>query len=56
MIRLFVLMPIVMCVIWWWYLNMKGYTAKDGLKGYLYIFAFNAVIAAFFFVLMILTR
>ncbi|WP_170176784.1 hypothetical protein [Litorilituus sediminis] len=56
MIRLFFLLPILMCAIWWWYLNQRGYTAKQGLKGYLYILAFNTIIIGFFALMIWVTN
>ena len=47
MIKLFFLLPIIMCAIWWWYLNNHGYSLKSGLKGFIYILTFNAVIISF---------
>ncbi len=48
MIRLFFLLPIVMSAIWWWYLNHRGYSIKEGLSGFIYIFIFNSIIVGFF--------
>ena len=56
MIRLFFLLPIIMCAIWWWFLNAKGYSVKDGLKGFMYILAFNAVVIVFFVVMIFVTH
>lgn len=56
MIQFFLLMPLLMSGIWWWYLNNKGFSAKDGIRGFAYIFAFNAVIIGFFFMMMVLTH
>ncbi|MEW6982333.1 hypothetical protein AAD001_06755 [Colwelliaceae bacterium 6471] len=56
MIKLFFLLPIVMCAIWWWYLNDRGYTIKEGLKGFAYIFAFNGIIVAFFVLMLFITH
>ncbi|QOL26989.1 hypothetical protein LP316_06780 [Thalassotalea sp. LPB0316] len=55
MIRLFFLIPIIMCAIWWWYLRSKGFQAKDGIKGFAYIIAFNAIIIAFFILMIWVT-
>ncbi|WDE04467.1 hypothetical protein SG34_024535 [Thalassomonas viridans] len=56
MIKFFILLPILMCGIWWWYLNEKGYTVKDGLRGFAYIISFNAVIIAFFILMIFVTH
>ncbi len=56
MIRLFFLLPIIMCVIWWWYLDNHGYSLKEGLKGFFYILSFNAVIVLFFVTMIYVTH
>lgn len=56
MIRLFFLIPIIMCAIWWWYINSKGYRVKDAKAGFIYILAFNALIIGFFILMMYLTN
>lgn len=56
MIRLFFLIPLIMCAIWYWYLKSNDYTVKQGLKGFGYIFAFNGVIIAFFVLMLYLTN
>jgi len=56
MIRLFFLLPIIMCAVWWWYLNNRGYSLKDGLKGFIYIFSFNAMIILFFILMLWITH
>jgi hypothetical protein len=55
MIKLFFLLPIIMSAIWWWYLSNRGYTVKDGLKGFGYIIAFNFVIIGFFALMIFIT-
>ncbi len=56
MIRLFFILPIIMCAIWWWYLTNRGYSLKEGLKGFIYILVFNAVIVLFFTTMIYITR
>lgn len=56
MIRLFFLLPVLMCAIWWLYLNQKGYGVKDGVKGFTYILVFNTVILGFFLIMMYVTN
>ncbi|WP_170309642.1 hypothetical protein [Litorilituus lipolyticus] len=55
MIRLFFLIPIIMCAIWWWYLTNRGYSLKQGLKGFIYILLFNAIIIGFFVMMIFVT-
>jgi len=45
-----------MCAFWWWYLNLRGYTVKDGLKGFIYILSFNAIIIGFFVIMLFVTN
>jgi hypothetical protein len=56
MIQLFFLVPILMSAIWYWYLSSNNYTIKQGLKGFGYIFAFNATIIAFFILMLFITH
>ncbi|WP_448211435.1 hypothetical protein [Colwellia sp. MEBiC06753] len=56
MIRLFFLLPIIMCGIWWYYLNLKGFQAKDGIKGFAYILTLNGIILGFLLVMMYITN
>jgi len=56
MIKLFFLLPILMCSIWWWYLNNRGFTVKEGLRGFVYIVSFNAIIIGFFIVMLFVTH
>ena len=56
MIRfLLILMPIIMCAIWYFYLSSKGYGLKDCAKGFKYILIFNAVIISFFILMIWVT-
>ena len=56
MIKFFFLLPILMSAIWWWYLNNRGYSLKDGLKGFGFIVLFNAVIIGFFTLMIFVTN
>lgn len=56
MIKFFFLLPLITCGIWWAFLNMKGYKATDGLKGFAYILTFNALIIVFFLVMIYVTK
>ncbi len=55
LLRLFFIVPIIMCLIWTWYLKKHNYTAKQGLKGFAYIFAFNGIIIGFFSLMIYIT-
>lgn len=56
MIQLFFLLPILMSAIWWLYIKSKGYTVKEGLKGFIYIASFNSIIIAFFIIMLFVTN
>jgi len=56
MIKFFFLIPIIMCAIWTWYLNYHGYSLKQGIKGFSYIFAFNAILIGFFVMMIWITH
>lgn len=55
MIRLFFLLPIIMCALWGIYLYGKGYSLKDGAKGFKKILLFNGAIIGFFVVMILVT-
>ncbi len=56
MIKFFFLIPLLMGSLWWWFLQSKGYTLKQGLKGFYYIIAFNLVIISFFVLMLYITH
>lgn len=56
MIKFFFLLPMIMSAIWWWYLNNRGYTVKDGLRGFIYILGFNAIVISFFVLMLFVTH
>lgn len=45
MVRLLFLVPLLMCLGWYFFLRQFGYTMKQGLKGFIVIISFNVVIA-----------
>ena len=55
MIRFLFLIPLLLSLGWLLYLQLNGYTVKQGLKGFVYIAIFSAVIAVFYTLLMWLT-
>ncbi|WP_199610954.1 hypothetical protein [Flocculibacter collagenilyticus] len=56
MIKIFALLPLIMSFLWWLYLRHNGWTIKQGIKGFIYIFAFNALIIGFFTVMLFITN
>lgn len=49
-------MPIIMCAIWIWYLNVHDYSLKEGIKGFTYILAFNTIFIGFFVMMIYVTH
>lgn len=56
MIKLFFLLPIIMCLVWWRYLKVKGSNVKDGVKGFAYIIALNTVFIGFLVMMVFVTN
>ncbi|WP_198677148.1 hypothetical protein [Aliidiomarina iranensis] len=56
MIRFLFLIPLLLCVIWTLYLQMRGFRIRDGKQGYIYIIVVSAVIAAFYTIMLWLTN
>ena len=56
LLRFLFILPLLMSLIWWWYLQENNYTIKQGLKGFGYIAAFNAIIISFFTLMIYLTQ
>ncbi len=56
LLRLFFILPVIMCLIWWWYLKSNNYSMKQGLKGFAYIIAFNLILVGFFSIMIHITR
>jgi hypothetical protein len=56
MIKLFFLLPIIMCLVWWRYLKAKGCSVKDGVKGFAYIIGLNTVLIGFLVMMVYVTN
>lgn len=56
MIQFFFLVPLLLSLLWWIYLREKGYTVKQGMKGFAYIIGFSAVIIGFLIVMIFVTH
>ena len=56
MIKFLFLLPIIMCLVWWKYLDSKGFSIKDGIKGFTYIVIVNMVIISFFVIMIFITH
>jgi hypothetical protein len=56
MIKLFFFLPIIMCLFWWRYLDAKGFSVKEGVKGFAYIIALNMVLIGFLVMMVYVTH
>lgn len=56
MVRLLFLVPLIMCLGWFFYLKKHGWTITQGKKGFVYIIIFNAVLALTLWGIMLLTN
>ncbi len=45
MVKLLFLIPLVMCLLWYFYLQQNNWSLTQGKKGFIYIISFNLVIA-----------
>lgn len=55
MIRFLFLVPLVLGLIWWLYLQANGFTLKQGRKGFVYILIVSVFIALIYTLLLWLT-
>ncbi|MDC8832724.1 hypothetical protein [Alteromonas gilva] len=56
MIKIIVLIPLILSLIWFGYLTINNYSVADGKQGFKYILLFSCVIAAFFTLMYWLTH
>lgn len=56
MIRLLYLLPFIMSLLWLLFLRYHQIPLKQGLRGFIYIVAFNVVLALILWGLIILTN
>lgn len=56
MVKLLFIMPLLMCLIWYLYLQQNNWTLLQGRKGFIYIISFNLVIALVLTLLVFITR
>jgi len=50
------MLPLGLCIIWFLYLGVKGYELQQGKQGFVYILIFSAIIAAFYTLMLWMTR
>jgi hypothetical protein len=56
MVKLLFILPLLMCLGWYLYLQKNNWTLKQGKKGFIYIIAFNIVIALVLTLLLFATH
>ncbi|WP_166113261.1 hypothetical protein [Pseudoalteromonas sp. Z9A5] len=56
MFRLLFLLPIVLCLGWYFFLRKNGVHIKQGKKGFMYILAFSVFVLGFFVLIMQITE
>ncbi len=56
MFRLLFLLPIILCLIWYFFLKANGVPIKQGKKGFIYILAFSAIVLGFFILMLQVTH
>ena len=52
----FFLLPLLACLGWYLYLYYRGYSLRQGLRGFIWILVVSTTLAALFTLLMWLTR
>ncbi|GAC24963.1 hypothetical protein GMES_2669 [Paraglaciecola mesophila KMM 241] len=55
MLRLLFLLPLILCLLWFAYLRLRGFSLRQGKQGFIYILVFSAIIAAFYTLMLWLT-
>ncbi|PHN90641.1 hypothetical protein CSC79_05765 [Pseudoalteromonas sp. 3D05] len=56
MFRLLFLLPVILCIIWYFFLKQNGVPIKQGKKGFIYILAFSALVLGFFILMIQVTQ
>lgn len=56
MFRLLFLLPILLCLSWYFFLRYYAIPIKQGKKGFIYILAFSAFVLGFFVLMMQITE
>ena len=56
MLKIIVLVPLILCVLWIIYLRLNKFTFEQGKQGFLYILIISSVIAAFYSMMLFLTH
>ena len=56
MFRLLFLLPIILCLGWYFFLRHYAIPIKQGKKGFIYILAFSTFVLGFFVLIMQITE
>jgi hypothetical protein len=56
MIRVLFLLPIVLCILWYWFLKSQGVPIQQGKKGFIYILSFSVFVLSFFALMIWVTQ
>ncbi len=56
MFRLLFLMPVALCLIWYFFLRQNKIPIKQGKKGFIYILIFSTLVLGFFILMMQVTH
>ncbi|MEQ3638512.1 MAG: hypothetical protein ABNH03_02040 [Alteromonas sp.] len=56
MIKIIVLIPLILSLLWFGYLQANKYSLEQGKQGFLYILVLSGVIALFYTVMIFLTH
>jgi hypothetical protein len=56
MIKIIVLVPLILSLLWFGYLQANKYSLEQGKQGFLYILVLSGVIALFYTVMIFLTH
>ncbi|CCQ09433.1 hypothetical protein PALB_2740 [Pseudoalteromonas luteoviolacea B = ATCC 29581] len=56
MIRLLFLLPVVLCIAWYFFLRCNNVPIKQGKKGFINILLFSTFVLGFFVLMMHLTQ
>lgn len=50
------LLPLILCLLWFAYLQYNGWTLAQGMQGFMYILGFSSVLAVFLTAMLFLTN
>ena len=56
MVKLFFILPLLLCLAWWTYLRQNNWTLEQGKKGFYYIIGLSLVVSVFYLVMYVLNH